>query len=525
MRKLCRMIFSRYFISAIIILAELALIFYLTFSAYEYSWYALALITVVNVIVLISLINRNANPEYKVSWLVVVMLLPPFGAVIYALFYSRRVSPKKARFMRNVQNNLDLISDTGEGLYEERDTEFSRLKELDSLAAGKAFAILNDDRLANLYLQSASDFFAHGEDMYESMLRDVASAQKFIFLEYFIIEDGKMWGEIHRLLVEKVKSGVEVRVMYDDIGCMKTLPSHYDRRLNAEGIKCVRFSPVTPRISTTHNNRDHRKILIVDGKLAYTGGINLADEYINEKQRFGHWKDGGIRLSGAAAEGLLKLFLAAWDFTVGSLTDAGKYLSPDKSAESVDVHEASDGGFYIPFGSGPAPIYTRPVGPNVLLNIINQASKYVYITTPYLVVDYDLTESLRNAALRGVDVRIITPGVADKKIIKVMTKSAYPYLMDAGVRIYEYKPGFIHEKTVVSDDLYALIGTINLDYRSLVHHYEDAVWIYASPTVISVKDEFLKTVALSDERDEREARLTPLEWVVRNLVRIFAPLL
>lgn len=524
MRKLCRMIFSRYFISAAAILAELSLVLYLTLAAYEYSWYALALIAVVNVAVLISLINRDANPEYKVSWLVVVMLLPPFGAVIYAMFYSRRVSKKKTRFMRSVQNNLDSVCDTGEGVYEERDLEFSMLKEENPLAAGKAFAILNDDRLANVYLQTSSEFFAHGEDMYKRMLSDMASARKFIFLEYFIIEEGVMWEKIHRLLVEKARCGVEVRVMYDDIGCMKTLPSHYDRRLCAEGIRCLRFSPVTPRLSTAHNNRDHRKILIIDGSVAYTGGINLADEYINEKERFGHWKDGGIRLSGDAAEGLLRLFLSSWDFTAGTLTDTEKYLSA-KNEDKVKSPAVSDGGFYIPFGSGPAPIYDRPVGKNVLLNIINQAERYVYITTPYLVIDYDLTESLRNAALRGVDVRIITPGIADKRIVKVMTKSSYPYLMDAGVRIYEYKPGFIHEKTVVSDDSYALIGTINLDYRSLAHHFEDAVWIYASPTVKSVKEEFLKTASLSDERDEKEARLTPIEWIVRNLVRIFAPLL
>ena len=519
MRKLYRMLFSRYFISAMVILAELALIFYLVLVAYDYSLAALGIITAVNVAIVVSLINRAANPEYKVSWLVVVMLIPPFGAVLYAMFYSRRVSAKEAGVMREIQDNLDGFSDTGEGISQERDTEFAMLRREDSLAAGKAHAILNDDRLARVYTRSSSEFFELGEDMYERMLLDIASAEKYIFLQYFIIEDGEMWQNIHSLLLKKVGEGVEVRVMYDDIGCMKTLPSRYNRRLAAEGIRCIRFAPVTPRISTAHNNRNHRKILIVDGRIAYTGGINIADEYINKRNRFGHWKDGGVRIVGDAAIGLLKLFITSWDLSVNKITDFSEYM-PDK-----DLENESDGGYYIPFGSGPAPIYNRPVGKNALLNIINQAQKYVYITTPYLIVDYDLTESLRNAALRGVDVRIITPGRADKKMVKVMTKSSYPYLIEAGVGIYEYQPGFIHEKSIVSDDLYAVVGTINLDYRSLVHHYENAVWIYSSPTVVNIRDGFMKTVSVSERKNMKEVRLTPFEWIVRNIMRIFAPLL
>ena len=519
MRGLCRFFFSRYFISASLILIELLLVSYLVFAAYEYSLIMFAIVVFLNAFAIVSLINRNANPEYKVSWLVVIMLLPPIGVAIYAILYSRRLSKKEIRLMMKIKDNLDAFSYTGESFAGENDLEFSKLSEESGQARGKASAILNDDKIANIYLQSSSRFFASGEEMFESIIRDISAARKYIFLEYFIIEDGVMWDKIHSLLKEKVRCGVEVRLMYDDVGCMKTLPSHYDRRLSKEGILCKRFSPVTPHVSTLRGNRDHRKIIVIDGRIAYTGGVNIADEYINEKTRFGHWKDGGIRIEGDAAEGFLRLFILSWDFTANSLTDLKRYLPSENETRE------SDGGYYIPFGSGPAPIYERPVGKNVLLNIINQAESYVYITTPYLVIDYDLTESLRNAALRGVDVRIITPGIADKKIVKVMTKSAYPYLMNAGVRIYEYSPGFIHEKTVVSDDSYAVIGTINLDYRSFVHHYEDAVWIYGSPVVLNIRDEFLRTVSVSNQKDAREAKLSPLEWVVRNLVRIFAPLL
>ncbi len=519
MRKLCKILFSRYFISAVLILAELALLFYIVFFAYAFSAWALVFIAFVNILTVISLVNRDANPEYKVSWLVIVMLTPPFGMVLYLLFYSRRVSRKHAERMVKIQNSLTVFNTGNDGIIEMRDEAFSHLKKKSAMASGKAFAILNDDRLCSIYSNSSSQFFSDGAVMFQSMLSDIVSAQKYIFLEYFIIAEGQMWGEIYGLLKEKVSRGVEVRVIYDDIGCMKTLPAHYDKKLNGEGIKCLRFSPVTPRLSTAHNNRDHRKMLIVDGKCAYTGGINIADEYINKKRRFGFWKDGGIRIEGEAVRGFLKLFLSIWDFTAGESLNSRKYL------DEIFAAEHCDGGFYIPFGSGPPPIYKRPVCKNALLNMINQAERYLYITTPYLVVDYELTESLRNASVRGVDVRIITPAKADKRLVKVMTKSSYGYLMEAGVRIYEYSPGFIHEKTVVCDDLYALVGTVNLDYRSLAHHFEDAVWIYASPSVIYVRDEFLKTLSVSKEKEKDSVRLGALELCLRNLIKIFAPLL
>jgi cardiolipin synthase len=354
--------------------------------------------------------------------------------------------------------------------------------------------------------------------MYEAMLFDIRRAKKYIFLEYFIIEGGEMWNNILAVLEGKVKEGIEVRVMYDDIGCMRSLPSKYDKTLCEKGIRCVRSGPVSPRMSTAHNNRNHRKILVVDGEIAYTGGVNLADEYINKKKRFGHWKDGGVRVFGDAAIGFLKLFIASWDLSSSKFSDIRAYMP-------TLPNNLGDGGFYLPFGSGPSPTYSRPVGKNAIMNVINQAQEYVYITTPYLVIDYDLTEALRNAAQRGVDVRIITPKIPDKRLVKVMTKSAYPHLIDAGVSIYEYTPGFIHEKCILSDDVYAIIGTINLDYRSLVHHYENALWIYGSPMVMDAKSGFLRTVESSELMNDKKVKLTLGEWILRNLIRIFAPLL
>ena len=513
MRKLCRMIFSRYAVSFIIILAEIAFYVLMVFRFSFLSLPAFAFLNFINILSAIVVINRDSNPEYKASWIAAIVALPYLGLVLYLLFYSRSASKKHLLYIEKINKNLT------EDKREMKNSEvLESLDGLDSLASGKARAVMNDDGLAKIYGASSSTFYKSGEEMFENILCDLRGAKDFIFLEYFIIDLGYMWDSIHQILAEKAKEGVEVRVMYDDIGSWKSLPARYPKKLIEEGIKCVRFGRVNPKISTIHNNRDHRKILVIDGKVAYTGGINIADEYINKRKRLGYWKDGGVRVVGRAVEGFLRLFISTWDFTSRSFSDYERY------AESVAPAE-SDGGFYIPFGSGPAPIYTRPVGKNAFLNVINQAKKYLYITSPYLVIDYDLTESLRNAALRGVDVRIITPAIADKKFVKVMTKSAYPHLMEAGVKIYEYTPGFIHEKTLVSDDKYAVIGTINLDYRSFVHHYENAVWLYGSPTVITAKEEFLKSSEESLLMDSDNVRLTLKEKIIRTAIKIGAPLL
>ena len=514
MRKICRGIFSRYFFSAVIILLELALLLALILYASGHSVRIFLCMLIINVAALISLINRDANPEYKVSWLVVMTLVPFFGVALYLLFYSRKLTKREASLMKKIYESL-ASSDGSDESY----SAFSELCALDQQAAGRALAIMNDDALSEVYRCTVSSYFPLGEHLYTSMLEDISRAQRYIFLEYFIIEEGVMWQGISERLRERAAAGVEVRIIYDDIGCMRTLPRGFSQQLAKQGIKCLCYSPISPRVSTVHNNRDHRKICVIDGKIAYTGGVNIADEYINKKERFGHWKDGGIRLEGAAALGFARLFLSSWDFASGSVSDKRAFLLADLPAGS------DDGGYYIPFGSGPAPIYKRSVGKAVFMNLINQAKEYVYITTPYLVIDYDLTEALRNASLRGVDVRIVTPAVADKKIVKVMTKSSYPHLMDAGVKIFEYTPGFIHEKLLISDDLCAVVGTVNLDYRSLVHHYENGVEIYNSPTVICLREEFLKTLSVSLLVEKDSARLSFGERIIRNAVRMFAPLL
>ena len=510
-KEIWRLLFSRYAICAFIIALEVLLIAFLIATASIFSYVFIAVCAVIDIAAVISIINRDANPEYKVTWTVLVLVLPLLGTLLYAIFYRRRITKSEQRLLEGI-----FIRIRGRGIDRRA---FDMMRRRSPLAAGKARAIMNDDPLAEVYAKTSSTLFSTGEAMFNSMLRELRGAKDFIFLEYFIISHGDLWDEIHSILVEKVKEGVEVRLLFDDFGCMRTLPPYYENTLRDEGIAAFRFNRVSPEMSSIHNNRDHRKICVIDGKIGYTGGVNIADEYVNTKVRFGYWKDGGIMLRGDAVAGLMKSFLSGWDLTSGSFSDYDRYLSKAEPAQYID------GGYYLPFSSGPAPIYERPTGKNAFLNLINQARNYVYITTPYLIIDYELTESLRNAALRGVDVRIITPGIPDKKKVKIMTKSSYPYLMQAGVKIYEYLPGFIHEKTFVCDDKYAVIGTINFDYRSLMHHFENAVWIYASPTVETAKEEFLKTIDDSERVDEKKARLTFKEWITRNAIRLFAPLL
>lgn len=511
LKRVCRSLFSRYSISASLIALEIALLLYIFFGNIHEIKYLVLAICLTSIPASLSLINKDTNPDYKVPWVFVIMGVPLFGPLLYVLFYQRRMSKRESKYLGGIVNILkgDYVNSPN----------FSALAKIDELAAGKALSIMNDSPLSDVYRDTAAKFFSKGESFFGAMLEDLRSAKRYIFLEYFIIDNGKLWDEIRHILIEKAGAGVDVRLIYDDIGCMKTLPANYPKVLSSQGIKTRRFNEVNPRVSSIHQNRDHRKICVIDGRVGYTGGVNIADEYVNEIRRFGHWKDGGIRLEGMAVEGLLKLFISNWDYSTRTVSDYNYLLS------TVEPAKAPDDGFYVPFASGPAPLFKRPVGKNVFINLINQASKYVYITTPYLIIDYDLTEALRNAAYRGVDIRIVTPGIADKKVIKVLTKSAYPYLIEAGIKIYEYRPGFIHEKTFVCDDKYAVIGTINFDFRSLVHHFENAVWIYKSHVVDDVSEEFLHTLNESEVMDKKKSRLTVREWFYKVIVRIFAPLL
>lgn len=505
-----RLLMSKYGFSIIIMLLELLLVFaaFFYFNLLVPNWLSALVIVSLYIGTILAIVNRNMPPESKVTWLLFAVV-PVFGFLLYLMIGERRLSKKEIQQLEK----MDSMKFREDNSYDLR----VELKQENKSAFGIVKSLLSMDHNADVYDGTASQYFSLGEEMFEAMLDDLRSAKKFIFLEFYIIDPGVMWNRVLEILVDKVQQGVEVKLLYDDIGCMATLPGDYTKRLRKMGIDAHKFNKVIPRMTVAYNNRDHRKILVVDGQVGYTGGINLADEYINHIVRFGHWKDGGVRLEGSAVKALTRLFLMNWYINRGEITDFDRY--------HFDSQRVEGKGLYIPYGSGPKPIYKEQVGKAVYQNIINQAIDYVYITTPYLIIDYDLTEDIKNAAMRGVDVRIVTPFIPDKKLIQIVTRGAYPDLLEADVKIYEYTPGFIHSKNVISDDELAVVGTINFDYRSLVHHYENAVLMYQTESIADIKQDFEDLFDVSKEISLETLQNSWYQRLLKEIMQLFAPLL
>ncbi len=469
-------------------------------------FYIAAVLTSIGCI--INIIASDDNPDYKAPWILIVLTVPVAGFMIYFMFYSRKLKPKFIHRLEQLERST----------YQKDDTEeLQAIEDCDKYSASQARMLC---KIANthLFTDTNATYLPLGEDMHKALLSDLRSAQKFIYMEYFIIEEGRFWNSILDILKQKADKGLDIKVLYDDIGCMATLPGNYYKQLEAAGITAVPFSRLRGNADSEFNNRSHRKITVIDGKIGYTGGINLADEYINEIDRFGHWKDTAIRIEGEAVWELTKLFVT--DFSINYKKGCYNF--------DGDIYPPSDiqrSGYIIPFGDGPRPIYKRRVSKSVIQNMLSSATEYVYITTPYLIIDNDMCTSIENAALRGVDVRIILPHIPDKKLVFTMSRSFYNRLMGAGVKIYEYAPGFIHSKSYISDDKYAMIGTVNLDYRSLVHHFENGVWLYNCECIADIKSDINITFEKSIEITKNMLKTDIVTRFIRAVVRIFAPML
>lgn len=504
-----QLLMSKYGFSLSIMLLELSLVFglFLYLGRMAPILWVIVLIFM-SMATIVAIVNRSMAPESKVMWLVVTFV-PVIGPLLYLMFGERRLSKKEIKQLDRL-GSMHFREDNSQALRQ-------KLKEEDKAAYGVIKSLLSMDSNADVYDRTDSQFFSSGESMWQHMLEDLKKAEKFIFLEYYIVEEGLMWNSILDILEQKAAQGVEVKMLYDDIGCMATLPGDYTIQLRSRGIEAHKFNKVIPRLTVAYNNRDHRKILIVDGQIAYTGGINLADEYINHVERFGYWKDSGIRLDGLAVKALTRLFLTTWYINRGEISDFDQY--------HLENHSIPSDGLTIPYGSGPKPIFRTQVGKKVYQSLINQATESVYITTPYLIIDYDLTETIKNAAMRGVDVRIITPYIPDKKFIQLVTRGTYPDLLSAGVRIYEYSPGFIHSKQMLVDEDFAVVGTINLDYRSLVHHYENAVLLYKTPSIMEIARDFQNIFADSQEVYPHSIKTSWYQKLVKEIAQLFAPIL
>ncbi len=347
-------------------------------------------------------------------------------------------------------------------------------------------------------------------------------AEHFIFLEYFIIDEGLMWGEVLEILARKAKEGVDVRLMYDGTCEFVLLPHKYLKLLRELGIKCKVFAPVSPFISTHYNYRDHRKILVIDGYTAFNGGVNLADEYINRVQRFGHWKDTAVMLKGEAVKSFTLMFLQMWNIDEKTLEFPKKFIFPATVSKGNAAEKA--GGYVVPYGDWP--LDNDKLGERVYMDILNRALRYVYIMTPYLILDGEMETALKYAAERGVDVAVILPGIPDKKIPYALAKTHYKSLLESGIRIYEYTPGFVHAKVFVSDDREAVVGTINLDYRSLYHHFECATYMYGTDCISDIKSDFQSM--LSKCRHVTPETVKKEKWMVKLtgvLMKVASPLL
>lgn len=456
----------------------------------------------------LKIIASDDNPDYKIPWMLFVLILPVAGLMLYFIFASRKLKKKYIKRLKDLKDNS----------YKKEDAEIFEALNKENPQACTQAKMLCKIAETHIFTNTKQTYFSSGEEYFASLIEDLNTAKKFIYLEYFIIEEGKFWNSILDILKEKVKQGVEVKVVFDDIGCMTTLPGNYSKILKKYGIEATPFSRLRGSADNEFNNRSHRKITVIDGLVAYTGGINIADEYINEIKRFGHWKDVGIRLEGEAVWELTELFLIDFGINVKHMPEIKQNLYPKSLIESVK-------GYVVPFGDGPKPLYDRRVGKSVIQNMLSSANKYVYMTSPYLIIDNELCVSIENTALRGVDVRIIVPHIPDKKIVFNMTRSFYKRLINAGVKIYEYEPGFIHAKTFLADDKYAMVGTINLDYRSLVHHFENGVWLYNVDSIKDIKRDIDETLSKSIEIKKEMLKINIFNRFFRALVRIFAPML
>ena len=509
MKKILRFITQRVVITALLIVLQALLLFGFIWKLDNYFVYFYAGSVLLSLLITLGIINSKSNPAYKIAWLIPILLFPVFGGLVYLLFGSDRTG----RYLRKKLQGIGTEMDNVIGEAHRR----SGAEQLPPDAANQS-RYISHCAYCPPYQNTTTEYLPLGEVKFERMVEELKKAKHYIFLEYFIIQEGKMWNTILDILRQKAAEGVDVRVIYDDMGCIMILPTGYDKTLEQMGIKCRIFNPFVPILSSRFNTRDHRKICVIDGNVGFTGGINLADEYINAYEKHGHWKDTSILLKGEAVFNLTVMFLSMWDYLDGTTgkTDYSRYYPT--------VWDENAKGYVQPFADNP--LDDEAVGETVYLNLINKAKRYVYITTPYLILSSEMLTALTSAAKCGVDVRIITPHVPDKWYVHAVSRSHYQPLIEAGVKIYEYTPGFIHAKTFVVDDDYAVVGTINLDYRSLYLHFECAVWMYQTPSVAQVRDDFFKTQQISQEITLEECRsLSFPRRLGRSVLRVFAPLM
>lgn len=500
--------FFRIAMVAAMVLLQVLLILFLTYHLRGVAVYLYIIIEVVSLLEIMVLVSRNRNSAFTLAWVLVIALLPVFGQVLYLLWgrsTQRGKRPQKIRdCIRRGTENLPRNPQANDALQ----TAYPDKKRLGRYLENQDFPA---------YQNTECTYFPQGELLFEALIKDMKQAKEHIFISTFILSAGKLWDEIKDVLIERAENGVDVRLMFDDFGSILTAPKSLTGELKNAGVRVARFNPIHKYMTRLFlNYRNHQKIFVIDRRVAYTGGVNVADEYANLYPKHGHWKDTGIRMEGEAAYTLTVTFIQMWE---SETDDPGNYRS------FIPPDGMSGDGYFQPFSDGPVNNADNPAE-TMYRQMINGARDYVYITTPYLVLSNSMTDALCTAAAGGVDVRIIVPKVWDHWYVRAVSRSNYKPLLESGVRIYEYTPGFMHAKMIISDDEHAVLGSINMDYRSFNLHFENGVWICGAPVLKDVKADIDETLGLSEEITLQKYLTRP--WYVRlfgGFMRVFAVLM
>ncbi|MBR5586815.1 MAG: cardiolipin synthase [Clostridia bacterium] len=507
-KKWLRKLFKQRILIGLLIALQLTFMIYLLLSSGSTSAVIAGVLKFLSLVVSLYIFSRKDKGAYKLTWVFLILLFPLFGGLFYLMFSFQSTFRASAKRMDAVSKRTAHYFSLPETQLEEARARIT--------SASSALSYMQNFAGFPVYNADTTLYLSPGEQMLEKLCAELEKAEKYIFLEYFIIQEGKMWDTILEILRRKAAAGVKVRLIYDDMGCFFLLPKNYPEKLKKYGIECVVFNPFRPVLSVIQNNRDHRKIAVIDGKVAFTGGINLADEYINAIEKHGHWKDSAVMVTGNAAWGLTVIFLQMWELCSGLSEDYSAYFPGNQLSNN-------DSGYIIPYSD--SPLDTENVGEHVYLQLINNARKYLYITTPYLIIDSSTVSALTLAAKSGVDVRIITPEIWDKRLVHMTTRSYYRELIDSGVKIYEYSGGFIHSKTFVSDDYTATVGTANLDFRSLYLQFECGVLMYNTTAVADIKKDFLDTLDKCRQITAEDCKCNLIKRFFQDVLRLIAPLM
>lgn len=512
-RGFWKLIFGRTTIMVLLLLIQ-AVILFGGFIILDKEIWLLNYFTVfIAVVILMYILNVRQNSSFKLMWIILIMAVPVLGVTFY--IYTK-LQPGTRFISKRIR---DIIKEEEPFLKPDTDTVnriwgFSRAEE-------GIFRYIKDKGNYPVYGNASVKYFPLGEDKFKELIYQLERARDFIFLEYFIVERGHMWNTVLDILIQKVREGVEVRFIYDGTCTLSLLPKNYYKRMEKLGIKCKVFSPMKPFLTTHQNNRDHRKIVVIDGHTAFTGGVNLADEYINEKKRFGHWKDTAVMIKGQAVNSFTLMFLQMWNIDEKKSENYGRYMY--NGNDRMDPY-MRNGGFIAPYGD--SPFDNEEVGQKVYLDIINKSEGYVHIMTPYLIIDEEMSNAMMFAAQRGVEVRLILPHIPDKKYAYWLARTHYHELISEGVEIYEYLPGFVHAKVFTSDDEKAVVGTINLDFRSLYLHFECAAYIWKNPVVLDIEEDFQETLKKCIKITEEDCiNYNIIYKILGRVLRFVAPLM